>query len=80
MARKLAVEFVKKYEDQRVLVKVAYAIGKKEPVMIQVERRTDSGEYISSDIIDKETVERFYPENIIKELDLLQPNYEKLSM
>ncbi len=33
MARYLAVEYLKKYNADKVLVKLAYAIGKKEPVM-----------------------------------------------
>lgn len=33
MARFLAVDYLKKYQAQEVLVKLAYAIGKKEPVM-----------------------------------------------
>lgn len=33
MARYLAVEYLKKYNADKVLVKIAYAIGKKEPIM-----------------------------------------------
>ena len=33
MARYLAIEYLKKYQAKEVLVKLAYAIGKREPVM-----------------------------------------------
>ncbi len=36
MARKIAVDYLKKYKAKEVMVKLAYAIGKKEPVMKSV--------------------------------------------
>ena len=66
MARKIAVEQVRLIGCRESMVKVAYAIGKPEPVMCSVILDGEEVEYPS---------ERFYPQNIIKELDLRKPQY-----
>lgn len=70
MARRIAVDYLKRYKANEVLVKLAYAIGKEEPLMKSV-------------IIDgKEKEIKDYnlrPNNIIKSLDLRKPIYKKTS-
>jgi len=70
MARKIAVDYLKKYKAKEVLVKLAYAIGQKEPLMKSV-------------IIDeKEEEVKGYdltPQGIIKLLDLRKPIYAQTS-
>jgi S-adenosylmethionine synthetase len=70
MARKIAVDYLKKYRAKRVLVKLAYAIGKRQPVM-------------ATAIIDgKERKIADYdltPQGIIKQLKLKRPIYAKTS-
>jgi len=70
MARRIAVDYLKKYKANEILVKLAYAIGKEEPLMKSV-------------IIDgKEREIKDYdlkPNNIIKSLDLRKPIYTKTS-
>jgi len=84
MARKIAVETLSKddtvYESK---VKVAYAIGKKEPIMITEEVTLyEFDDQINNQIVydrTEEIKERFYPQNIIKELELDKPQYEELA-
>lgn len=84
MARKIAVETLSKddtvYESK---VKVAYAIGKKEPIMITEEVTLyEFDDQINNQIVydrTEELKERFYPQNIIKELELDKPQYEELA-
>lgn len=75
MARWLAVKVLEKNpERHEILVKVAYAIGVAEPVMITV--------YADGLEIDPELEmgkEVFKPNEIIKILDLKKPQYEKLA-
>lgn len=67
MARKMAVDMLKSSNFNEVIVKVAYAIGKKEPVAAIA---------ISDGIeIELSGKEMLYPENIIKFLDLKKPVY-----
>lgn len=73
MARKLAIEILQQTTSKEVLIKVAYGIGLIEPIMIAAEI---NGEYYPFDDIQKE-LERFKPQNIIDELDLKKPIYEK---
>lgn len=93
MARKIAVELLNAFSKlYSVTVKVAYAIGKKEPIMlvadvVYTEPVADNTrthfDILKGQIRDlKELntmIKRFYPENIIKELDLLKPQYKELS-
>jgi len=75
MARWLAVKVLEKNpERHEILVKVAYAIGVAEPVMITL--------YADGVEIDPELEmgkEVFKPNEIIKILDLKKPQYEKLA-
>lgn len=68
MARKIAVDYLKKREANEVFVRLAYAIGVAEPLEASV-------------IIDgkHEVVEGYdlTPRGIIQALDLLKPQYEK---
>jgi len=70
MARRIAVDYLRKYKAKEVLVKLAYAIGQEEPLMKSV-------------IIDgKEKEIKNYdlkPNSIIKSLDLRNPIYTKTS-
>ena len=70
MARRIAVDYLRKYKAKEVLVKLAYAIGQEEPLMKLV-------------IIDgKEKEIKDYdlkPNSIIKSLDLRNPIYIKTS-
>ncbi len=71
MARKIAVDFLKKFGAKKVLVKLAYAIGEKEPVMKRAV------------IDDKEEEIKGYdltPEGIISYLDLRKPIYRKTAI
>ena len=66
MARQLAVDYLKKYNAKQVLVKLAYAIGKAEPVM-------------ATAIVDGKTVEitgyDLTPRGIIDKLNLTKPQF-----
>lgn len=70
MVRRIAVDYLKKYKAKEVLVKLAYAIGRKEPLMKSV-------------IIDgrEEEIKGYdlTPNGIIKFLDLRKPIYRKTS-
>ncbi|OHA70704.1 MAG: hypothetical protein A3F15_02290 [Candidatus Wildermuthbacteria bacterium RIFCSPHIGHO2_12_FULL_40_12] len=67
MTRKIAVDYLKRLSAKKVLVKLAYAIGKKEPVMKSV-------------VIDgkEEEIEGYNltPESIISSLGLRKPIYK----
>jgi len=73
MARKVAVEMLKSTDSKEVLVEVAYAIGKSEPLAVKI-RINGLEAKVSKDIID-----RFQPNNIIKELELKKPQFKELS-
>jgi S-adenosylmethionine synthetase len=93
MARKVAVEVLNNIDGvYSVLVKVAYAIGKKEPIMLTADivfkNEIDSKSRTHFNLLcgqirnlknPKSIVERFYPENIAKELNLKNPQYKELS-
>jgi len=69
MARKYAVELMKKTDSTEIKVSVAYGIGLVKPIIVEV--------IMDGMIIDVDDIERFEPNNIIKELDLKKPIYEK---
>ena len=73
MARKIACEYLKSYNLKWCEVQLSYAIGVAEPLAI----------YINSNIgyIEPEQAlyQRCTPANIIKELNLLEANYEELA-
>lgn len=70
MARKIAVDLLKEYNAKEVLVKLAYAIGVAEPVMLTAN-------------IDGKDIEldgsKYTPKYIIETLDLMRPQFEKLA-
>ena len=84
MARKVAVERVKADENiYSSTIKVAYAIGKKEPIMITERRElimcNDQLQNVEVEDLTEKLKERFYPQNIIDELELDKPQYEALA-
>jgi S-adenosylmethionine synthetase len=74
MARKIAVDLVKQYELKWCEVQLAYAIGVAEPVSVNI--KNDRGEDYAG--IVRNTYD-LTPKGIIKALDLLNINYEKLA-
>ena len=70
MARKIAVDYLERYKTKEVLVKLAYAIGKKEPLMKSVVIDGKEEEIKGYDLT---------PDGIIKFLDLRKPIYRKTS-
>lgn len=70
MARKIAISYLKKYKAKEVLIKLAYAIGQKQPLM-------------KSALIDKKEIQikgfDLTPQGIIDFLDLRKPIYFKTS-
>lgn len=68
MARKIAIDYLKKYNAKEVLVKLAYSIGVAEPVM-------------ATAVVDGEEVEiteyDLTPKGIIEFLKLREPNFSK---
>lgn len=70
MARKIAVDYLKKYKAKEVLVKLAYAIGRKEPLMKSVIVDGREKEIKGYDLT---------PNGIIKFLDLRKPIYRRTS-
>lgn len=73
MARKLACEYLSKYNLRWCEVQLAYAIGLAQPVSIRID--SDKG------LIDPNPMDyrRCEPSRIIDELRLRSPNYEKLA-
>ena len=70
MARKIAIDYLKKYKAQEVLVKLAYAIGQTEPLMKVVIVDGKEKEIQGYDLT---------PQGIIKFLDLRKPIFRKTS-
>lgn len=68
MARKIAVDYLKKYKAREVFVKLAYAIGEEKPLMKEV--IVDGQE-------DKIKGYDLTPRGIIEFLDLRKPIFEK---
>lgn len=70
MARKIAVDLLKEYNAKEVLVKLAYAIGVAEPVMLTAN-------------VDGKNIEldgsKYTPKYIIETLDLRKPQFERLA-
>lgn len=71
MARKIAVDAVKQVGGE-VLVKLAYAIGKKDPVMVSIVR-PNSNEPVKFAVSDYD----LSPQGIIDFLELRKPQFEK---
>lgn len=81
MARYLAVKTLKKFykpeDNAEVLVKIAYAIGVPEPVMVTIQGRKFGEENWT--VIDTENIaslEQLTPKAIIEFLDLKRPRFE----
>lgn len=69
-ARQIAVELLKVYNAKEVLVKIAYAIGVAEPVMITAEIDGHNLQLTNT---------RAKPQEIIEDLKLKRPQYQKLA-
>lgn len=74
MARKIAVDAVKKVGGE-VLVKLAYAIGKKDPVMVTVTRPNSVEQIKEINLADYD----LSPAGIIDFLELRRPQFEKVA-
>ncbi len=70
MARKIAVDYLKKRNTDEVFVRLAYAIGRKDPVMQRVIINNREEEIAGYDLT---------PNGIISFLDLRKPIYKKTS-
>ncbi len=68
MARKIAVDYLKKHKAREILVKLAYSIGIAEPVMAIAE--------VDGKIIEVKEYD-LTPKGIIKQLNLLKPIYSE---
>ncbi len=70
MARKIAVDYLKKYNAFEVIVKLAYSIGIAEPVMAVARIKTNKG-------IEEVQIEGYdlTPQGIIEKLYLREPGY-----
>lgn len=71
MARKIAVDFLKKYQAKEVLVKIAYSIGRAEPVMTSTQILKSNDEKIDLEIEGYD----LSPQGIINFLELDKPQY-----
>jgi len=74
MARKIAVDAVKQAGGE-VLVKLAYAIGKKDPVMVTITRPHSSESLSGVKLSDYD----LSPQGIINFLELRRPQFEKVA-
>jgi S-adenosylmethionine synthetase len=72
MARKIACEYLKKYNLSWCEVQLSYAIGIAEPLAIYI--HSDKGEFLPSNLYGRCT-----PKNMIEELGLLDIDYEELA-
>lgn len=78
MARKIAVDYLKKYNAKEVLVKLAYAIGIAEPVMATAEVREKGNDriiHVNLFEMGEPYLSLLSPKNIIEFLDLKRPIY-----
>lgn len=76
IARKIAVDLLVKHNAKAVKVKLAYAIGVADPVMAEAMGVKQDGESFEIDL-RKDYALR--PADIIKELNLKEPQFEKLA-
>lgn len=72
-ARKLAIETLKKEKAEWCVVQLSYAIGKAEPLAINI--KTNKGNVNATN----KQYERATPYNMIHELRMIHKNYEKLA-
>lgn len=75
MARKVAVDLLRKHDLFSCLVKVSYSIGIDEPTMLEVLGIDKEGKELRINVSKK----IFKPKSIIKKLDLLNINYSKIA-
>lgn len=75
MARKIAVDYLKKYQAKEVLVKLAYAIGLAQPVMASAQITRKDGKHIHLEIRDYD----LKPQSIINFLELKKPQYLEIA-
>lgn len=81
MARKIAIDIMRATSAKQVLVKLAYAIGVVQPVMVSVE--ADYGDKEGMHHIDSKMVTQKYdlsPKGIIRQLELTLPTNEASAM
>ena len=71
MARRMAVDYLRKYKAKEVIIKLAYAIGVAEPVMVSVNVNGNEMKYDGSYDLT--------PKGIISFLKLRRPQYEKVA-
>jgi len=71
MARRIAFDILNNWEAKEVIVKIAYAIGVAEPVMVSILK---DGEYMEYEFDYDLT-----PKGIIKELKLNKPQFKKVA-
>ncbi len=75
MARKIATDILQLYKAKEVIVKIAYAIGVAEPVMLDI--RVDGHNFpLNTEQLAKY---RCSPKGIIEFLDLKKPQFEQLA-
>lgn len=74
MARKIAVDYLKKYNADEVLVKLAYIIGIAEPAMATAFIRIPEGDKIVN-LLEDENSYDLTPKGVIEFLDLKKPIY-----
>jgi S-adenosylmethionine synthetase len=79
MARYIAKNLVASGACDKVIIQIAYAIGKKEPVSLMID--TQNSANVDENMIHKCVVELFdlRPKAIIEKLDLLRPIYQLTS-
>jgi len=75
MARKIAVDLLKRYQAKEVLVKLAYSIGIAEPVMATAKITTNTKKIINIKIKNYD----LRPAAIIKFLELDKPQYQQMA-
>ncbi|MDP3836835.1 MAG: methionine adenosyltransferase domain-containing protein [bacterium] len=75
MARKIAVDLLKKYQAKEVIVKLAYAIGISEPLMVTAEITHINGSKEELDVVGYDLT----PTGIARFLDLKKPQYEQVA-
>jgi len=75
MARKIAVDLLKKYNAGEVTTKIAYSIGIAQPLMVTAELRFADGRIDNIEL--KDDLYDLTPQGIIKALDLKKPIYQK---
>ncbi|MFH1187630.1 MAG: methionine adenosyltransferase [bacterium] len=79
MARKIAVDYLKKYNAEEVLVKLAYIIGLAQPAMATAFIKTQEADKIVNLLEENKNEYDLTPKGIIEFLDLKKPIYIQTS-